>query len=138
MPTFNETRALPFKKFKAEKGIVMTNWSKSFPIFMSNSSVSAIQKQPINLNFRIFLKSNRRSGGYFQWNVCTNFLKIYSRTSYRNTKLIKNISNLLIVLLHFRFRQATLKSKFCEFFLPLIDPLTLLSMKCVHRLPENL
>ena len=55
MATFNETRALTSRKYVIEQGIAMPNWSKTFQTFLSHSSVFALEKQPKNLNFQVFL-----------------------------------------------------------------------------------
>ena len=50
MATFNEkTRAPTSRKYVAEQGIVMPNWSKTFQTFQSHFSVFALEKQPKNL-----------------------------------------------------------------------------------------
>ena len=52
--TFSETRTLTSRKYVAEQGIVMPNWSKIFRVFRSHSSVFALEKQPKIMNFQIF------------------------------------------------------------------------------------
>ena len=64
--TFNATGATTFQKYVPERGIVMTNWSKSCQTFCSHSSVFRLEKQPKNLNFQNVFTSNRPFGGYFQ------------------------------------------------------------------------
>ena len=80
--TFSETRAPTSRKYVAEQGIVMPNWSKTFQTFWSHSSVFALEKQPKNLNFDSVFTSKRPFGGYFQWNACAYFQKICSWTRY--------------------------------------------------------
>ena len=41
--TFDETRATTSTKEEAEQGIVIPNWSKTFPTFWSHSSVSTLE-----------------------------------------------------------------------------------------------
>ena len=89
MATFNATRAPPSKKYVAEKGIVMSNSSKTFNSFYSHSSIFALEKQPKNLNFQCVFRSNRPFGGYSQWNACTYSKKICTWTRYSDAKLIK-------------------------------------------------
>ena len=55
MATFNETCPPTSGKYVAAQGIVTPNSSKAFQTFCSHSSVYALQKQPKNLNFQIFL-----------------------------------------------------------------------------------
>ena len=49
--TFNETRAPTSRKYVAEQGIVMPNWSKRCQTFWLHSSVLALEKQLKNLSF---------------------------------------------------------------------------------------
>ena len=120
----------------------MPNWSKIFQTYWLHSLVFALEKQPSNLNFHslfysflvahfrfcFFLRfwvsftSKKPFGGYFRWNACTNFQKIYSWTRYTKAKLIKNISKLLVALFRLCFRKTTWKAKLSEFFLPLKSP----------------
>ena len=51
MATFNEARAATSRKYVAEEGIVMPNWSKTFQTLWLHSSVFALEKQPKNLDF---------------------------------------------------------------------------------------
>ena len=120
--TFNETRAPNSRKYVAEQGMLMPNWSKPFQTFWPHSSVFALEKQHRNKNFQRFFTSKRPFGGYFQWNTCTYFHKICSWTRHSDAKLIKNISNFLFALLHFCFRKTTWKVTF-RGFLPLRDSL---------------
>ena len=78
MATFNEAREPTSRKFVAEQGIVMPNWSKIFQTFWSHSTIFALEKQPKNLNFHSFFISKRIVGGYFQGNMCTHFRKYVS------------------------------------------------------------
>ena len=78
------------------------------------------RKTTKNLNFWSFFYL---FGRYFEWNTCTDFQKICSWTSYKDPKLIKNVSNFSVTLLRFCCRKSTEKSKFSEFFLSLTDPL---------------
>ena len=55
MATFNKMRAPICRKYVAEQGIVMSNWSKSFQTFWSHSSVLTLEKQAKKLNFQSFL-----------------------------------------------------------------------------------
>ena len=54
MATFNETRAATSRKYVAEQGIVMPNWSKIIETFRSHSSVFALEKEAKNINFESF------------------------------------------------------------------------------------
>ena len=73
----------------------MPNWSTIFQTFSLHSSVSALENQSKNLNFKSFFTSRRPFGGYFQWNACTFFRKTYSWTRYSDAKLIKDILKFL-------------------------------------------
>ena len=121
MATFNEKHASTSKKYVVEQGLLMSNRSKITKRFRLHFSVFAIENLLKNLNFRGFFSSNRPSRGYFQWILCIDFQNICSWTTYIDTKLMKNISNILVALLRFCFRNTAWKSKFWEFFLPLID-----------------
>ena len=61
--SFTETRAPTSRKYVAEQGIVMANWSETFQIFWSHSFVFALEKQPEKLNFQCFLTSKKPFGG---------------------------------------------------------------------------
>ena len=89
-----------------------------------------LEKQPKNINCRVFFTSNRPFGGYFQWNACRDFQKICIWARYSDAKFIKNISKFWVALLHFSCRKTTGKSKFSESFLLLIGPL--------EKQPKNL
>ena len=95
------------KKYVTEQGIAMPNWSETFETFWWHSYSFALEKQPKNLNFQTFYTSNKPFGGYFQWNACTYFQKIYNSTRYTDAKLIKNISNFFVKLVRFYFRKTT-------------------------------
>ena len=95
------------------------------------------RKQPKNLNFQSFFTSKRHFVGYFQWNACTYFQKIYNCTRYIDAKLTKNISNFLVALLRFWFRKEPKNINF-QSFLPLKNLWWRLAMKRVHRLPEKM
>ena len=105
--TLKERCAPTTKKYVAEDVIVMTNWLKLFQTFWSHSSVFALEKHSKNLNFHSAFASKRPFSGYFQGNVCTYFQKKCSWTIYSDSKLIKNILNILIVLLRFCFRKKS-------------------------------
>ena len=66
--TFNEGRAPTSRKYVAEQGIAMPNWSKTFQNFWSYSLIFALEKQPKNLNFYNFFISKRVVVGYFEGN----------------------------------------------------------------------
>ena len=85
--------------------LIISNVSETRQSSWSGSSVFALEKWFKYLNFKRFFTSNRPFGGYFQWNVCTYFQKIGTWTGYSAAKLIKNISNILVTLLHFSFRK---------------------------------
>ena len=110
--TFNVTLAPTSRRCVAEQCTVMPNWSKIFQSFWLDSSVFVLEKQPKNLNFQSFFNSKRPCGGYFQWNACTYFQKIFSWTRYSDAKLIKNSSNVLVALLRFCLGETVWKSKF--------------------------
>ena len=95
------------KKYVAEQGIAMPNWSETFETFWWHSYPFALEKQRKNLNFQTFYTSNKPFGGYFQWKACTYFQKIYNSTRYTDAKLIKNISNFFVKLVRFYFRKTT-------------------------------
>ena len=57
--TFNETRVTTSRKYVAEQGIVMPNWSKIFQAFWLHSSVFALEKQPQNLKLHSVFTSKR-------------------------------------------------------------------------------
>ena len=80
------------------------------------------RKEPKSLNFHIFLGSNRPFVGYIQWMAYTYFQKICIWTRYIDPKLIKNILNLLVILLRFWFRKQLRTLNF-QSFLPLKDTL---------------
>ena len=62
-----------------------------------------------------------------------------SWTRYSDVKLIKNISTLLVALLHFCFRKTTLKSKFSEFLFTSRRPfVAILKETCVPTSRKNL
>ena len=90
--TFNETRAPTSRKYVAEQGIVMRNWSKTFQTFWSDSSSFALEEQPKNLNFQSVFTSNRRFDGYFQRNACTYFQKIGTWTRYERSSLLETLT----------------------------------------------
>ena len=138
MATFNETRAPTSRKYIGEEGIPPTNWSNTFQTFWLHSSVFALEEQPEKLNSQSFFTSKKLFGGYFQWNACTYYQKICSRTRYPNAKLIKNILTFLVALLGFCFTKTIRKAKFSEFFYIKETLWWLLSMKRVHFLPENM
>ena len=73
--TLIEMRAPTSRKYVAEQGIVMPNWSTAFQTFWSHSSVFALEKQPKTLNFQSVFTSSRPFGGYFQSNACTTSRK---------------------------------------------------------------
>ena len=104
---FQWRRARTSRKYVAKQGVVMPNWTKIFQTFRSHSSISTIEKLPKNPNFQSLFTSNRSFGGYFQWNVCTYFQRIYSFTMYSDAKLIKNNSKFLVTLLRFCYRETT-------------------------------
>ena len=116
MATFNERRAPASRKYVAEQGIVMPNWSKIIQIFWWHSSVLTLEKLRKNLNFQSCLRRIDPFHGYFQWNAWTDFQKICSWTRYSDAKLIKNISNLLVAILRFYFRKLTLNLNFQSVF----------------------
>ena len=66
MANFNETRAPTSKKYVAEQGMVMPNWSKTFQTFWSHSSNFALEKQPKNITFHSVFTSKRPFNGYIQ------------------------------------------------------------------------
>ena len=106
----------------------MPNWSKSFQIFLSHSSLFALEKLPKHLNFfRVFFKkktisrgkkslftSNIPFGGNFQWKACTYFQETWNWARYKDAKLIKNNSKFLVALLRFGFetRAPTSSDKY--------------------------
>ena len=104
---FQWRRARTSRKYLAKQGVVMPNWTKIIQTFRSHSSISTIENLPKNLNFQSLFISNRSFGGYFQWNVCTYFQRIYSLTMYSDAKLIKNNSKFLVTLLRFCYRETT-------------------------------
>ena len=53
--TFRETRAPTSRKYVAEQGIVMPNWSKSFKTFWLHFSNFALEKTTEKNNFQSFL-----------------------------------------------------------------------------------
>ena len=55
MATFNEARADTSRKYVAEEGIAMPNWSKTFKTLWSHSSVFALEKQPKKIDLQSFL-----------------------------------------------------------------------------------
>ena len=91
--TFNGRRAVTCRKHVSEQNIIIPNWSKIIQRFWSHSSVFALEKQPISLNCLSFLTTNRPFCGYFPWNACSHFQKIYSWTRDSDAKLMKTISN---------------------------------------------
>ena len=91
--TFSEALAPTSRTFVAEQGILISNWSNFFQTFRSYSSVFALQKQSKNLIFQIFFTSKRPFVGYFQLNVCSNFQKRSSWTSYGDAKFLKITSS---------------------------------------------
>ena len=93
LATFNERGAPTSRKYVAKQCIVMQNWSKLFQTFRSHPSIFYLKRQPKIQIFQSFFISNRPFGGYFQWNVCTDFQKICSWTRYSDVKSIKNISD---------------------------------------------
>ena len=105
--TFNEMHAPTSRKYVAEEGIVITNWSNTFQTFWSRSSIFALEKRLKNLNFQNVFTSKRPFGGYFQWDACIYFQKICSWTMYSDAKLIKNISIFLVALLRFCFKKTS-------------------------------
>ena len=52
--TLNETSAPTSRKYVAQQGIVMRNWSKTFQSFWLHSSVSTLEKQSEKLKFQSF------------------------------------------------------------------------------------
>ena len=105
--TFNQMRAPTSRKYIAEQGILVLNWSKTFLTFWLRSCVFALEKQPKNLNFKGFFTATRPFGGYFHWNACTYFQEICSWTRYSDVKFIKDISKFLVTFLCFCFRNTT-------------------------------
>ena len=85
--SFNETRAPTSRKYVVEQGLLTPNWSKAFQTFLSHSSVFALEKQPEKLNFQSVLTSKRPFCGYFEWNACTHFQKIWSYSRYEHSKI---------------------------------------------------
>ena len=61
--TFGKTRGPTSRKYVAEQGIVMPNWSETIQNFWSNSAAFALEKQPKNLNFHSVFTFNRPFGG---------------------------------------------------------------------------
>ena len=52
------------------------------------------RKRTWKANFSEFFTLTKHFGGYFQWNVCTYFQEICSRTRYTKAKFIKYISKM--------------------------------------------
>ena len=124
--TFNERRAPTSRKYVAEQGIVMPNWSKTCQTFWSQSSVFSLEKQPKNLKFHGVFTSKRLFGGYFQWNACTFFRKHVAEQGIVMPKWSKTFQNFLVALHCFCFR------KFLEYFGLLNDFVFLVFVECMH------
>ena len=140
LTTFNETRAPTSRKYVYKTGIVMPNWSNTFPMFRSHSSVFAIEKLPKSLNFQSLFTSNRPLGGNFQWKACTNFKKICSWTRYSHTKLVENIETFTLHSSVFALEKEAKNLNFESFFTsnrPLVatfnEPRALTSRKYVAK-----
>ena len=61
--SFNETRAPTSRKYVVEKGLAMSNWSKTFETFWSHSCVFALEKEPEKVNFQSIFTSKKPFGG---------------------------------------------------------------------------
>ena len=130
--SFNETRAPTSRKYVAEQGIVMLNWSKTFQFFWFHSFVFPLEKQRINRDFHSFFISKKILGDYFRGNACTHFQKICIWFRHDHSKFIRDTSkfwshssifaleeqpqnlnfcsfliSFLVALLHFCFRKTT-------------------------------
>ena len=65
---------------------------KKFPNFLvALLRFSFTKKQPENLNFQSAFTSNRPFGGYFEWNACTHFQKIWSCPRHEHSKINRKI-----------------------------------------------
>ena len=67
--------------------------------------------------------SKRIFGGYFQWNVCTHFQKIFLWKRHQHSKFVRQTSIIFLVLLRFCFRKKALKVLTFWILLPLKEPL---------------
>ena len=76
----------------------------------------SFRKTTFKSKFSEFFTSNRPFVGYFQWNPCTYFQKIYSWARYSDAKLIKKILNFLLTLLRSCFRKQPKNLNFHSFF----------------------
>ena len=101
-----------------QRGIVMPYWSKTFQTFRSHYSFLAIEKLPKNLNFQNSFTSNGPFGRYIEWNACTDIQNTCRWASYRDAKLIKNISSFLLHSSVFAIEKHPKNLSFQRYFNP--------------------
>ena len=112
--SFNEAHAPTCRIYVVRQGLPTPNYAKKFQTFWLHSSVFALEKEPEKLHFQSFFSSKKPFGGYFQWNACTYFQKIYSWRRFTDAKLFKNLWTFLVAFLRFCFRKTTWTAKFSE------------------------
>ena len=80
-------------------------YQRNFHFWRSHSSFISLEDQPKNLNFHGSFISKILLGGYFQWNMCTQFQKICIWPSHEYSKFIIKTTIFLVFIIFLSLKE---------------------------------